>query len=455
MPESTSEKLFEIAGYKNISATAFMARVNKNIQHHRKNYRETIYQISENDKKIYIPVYLNKYRAVGCVDSGSDLTLVHFSLFKKLFKNTTILDISDIKHVTTFSNHSILVRGKLDYKIKLHKHHPGIPTTIYVIDDITNVPSLLLGNDLLKAGLGLIAYSGSVHNPQPEVIFNYPETYNCTVFYEAPETLFTCTAHCNLGPFESQNIEFYLPSASPVLRDDYILITSRKWDTINIIPSRTDLEFIQSRECYVATGCVANLSKNTVQCEITGKFELINDYLPITLNDTNKGQIKAAVKHYPVGREIIMAGNTSQIQVPIMSINQINLSTGDEIQISDLELADTVMDKEPTYDGEAEIKPEIIEPQGLDLPTVVYANAEEAIDLDQYSEELRPYIKSLFIEKYPEVVALHPLDAGNISLTLGFTQLRLREGECYQGVKEFFTSHLQINVIWTIYAICS
>ena len=127
MPESTSEKLFEIAGYKNISATAFMARVNKNIQHHRKNCRETIYQISENDKKIYIPVYLNKYRAVGCVDSGSDLTLVHFSLFKKLFKNTTILDISDVKHVTTFSNHSILVRGKLDYKIKLHKHHPGYP----------------------------------------------------------------------------------------------------------------------------------------------------------------------------------------------------------------------------------------------------------------------------------------------------------------------------------------
>ena len=79
-------------------------------------------------KKIYIPVYLNKYRTVGCVHSGSDLTLVHFSLFKKLFKNTSILDISNIKHVTTFSNHSILVRGKLDYKIKLHKNHPG---TVY------------------------------------------------------------------------------------------------------------------------------------------------------------------------------------------------------------------------------------------------------------------------------------------------------------------------------------
>ena len=180
------------------------------------------------------------------------------------------------------------------------------------------------------------------------------------------------------------------------------------------------------------------LSKNTVQCEITGKFKLINDYLPIPLNDTNKGQIRAAVKNYPIGREVIIAGNTSQIQVPIMSINQINLSTGDEIQISYLELADTVLDKEPTYDGEAEIRPEIIEPQGLDLLTVVYANAEEALDLTHYSEELRPYIKNILIDKYPEVVALHSLDAGNISLTLGFTQLRLREGEILPRSKRIF-----------------
>ena len=56
---------------------------------------------------------------------------------------------------------------------------------------------------------------------------NYPETYNCKVFYEAPENLITCTAQCSLGPYETQNVEFYLTSASPVLRDDHILITSQ------------------------------------------------------------------------------------------------------------------------------------------------------------------------------------------------------------------------------------
>ena len=140
---------------------------------------------------------------MGCVDSGSDLTLIHLSLFKKIFKNTNILGTSDIKHVTTFSNHNILVRGKINHRIKLYPNHPGIHATIFVIDDIKNVPSLLLGNDLLKTGLGVIVYSGPVHNPQPEVMFNYPEPYNCTVFYEASEALFTW----NLGPFETQNVE--------------------------------------------------------------------------------------------------------------------------------------------------------------------------------------------------------------------------------------------------------
>jgi hypothetical protein len=36
-----------------------------------------------------------------------------------------------------------------------------------------------------------------------------------------------------------------------------------------------------------------------------------------------------------------------------------------------LDYADVIMAKEPTFDGEAEIIPEIIEPSGLDLPTVI------------------------------------------------------------------------------------
>jgi hypothetical protein len=66
---------------------------------------------------------------------------------------------------------------------------------------------------------------------------------------------------------------------------------------------------------------------------------------------------------------------------------------------------------------------------GLDIPTRVFSSAEEAIQLNQYPAEVRPYIEDIFIMKYPKVVSLHSLDAGNLSLTLGYVMLRLRKGE--------------------------
>ena len=55
----------------------------------------------------------------------------------------------------------------------------------------------------------------------------------------------------------------------------------------------------------------------------------------------------------------------------------------------------TIITNEPTYIGEADITPEIIEAKGLDLPTMIHKNAEEAIDLNAYSEEIRPFIKDI------------------------------------------------------------
>ena len=80
-------------------------------------------------------------------------------------------------------------------------------------------------------------------------------------------------------------------------------------------------------------------------------------------------------------------------------------------------------EKQPTQ-SKQKVKPEIIEPQGLDLPTTNYDSAADAINLDFYPEEIQPFIKDIFTDKYPKVVALHAIDAGDLPLTLGLTQLR-------------------------------
>jgi hypothetical protein len=152
----------------------------------------------------------------------------------------------------------------------------------------------------------------------------------------------------------------------------------------------------------------------------------------------NKGNIIEALRSYPLGREVLMAKSTAHIQVPLLTVHHISATDINDLKVSDLDYADIIMEKEPTFGGEAEIKPEIIEPAGLDLPTIIHSTASEAIDLSVYNEDVRPYIEDIFIKKYPEVVSLHSLDAGNLSLTLGYTQLRLREGELLPRSKRIF-----------------
>ena len=426
----------KMAGYGKISATSFMIRRGIVLASNAREKPKS--EAKESSKKIYIPTYLNNFRMVGCVDSGSDITILQYDHYRRIYAKNRTLKNSDVSHITTFCDSTVPVLGRITVPICLSKTHPGIPMSIYIIKDIPNVPKFLIGNDMLKAGLGLLAYTGDIDHPYPEVIFQYPVHFKCTVFYESPKDIFTCVATCILDPYEVREVEFFLSPAAPVLRTDHILITGQSWDTISVIPTRSDVELVHPLDVYSASGCVANLSNEVIKCKIFAKYELVNDCRLINLVDENRGQLKSTLQTYPVGREILMAKSTAKIHVPTIVVHQVTMSQDPSYQISDLDFADTIMSKEPTYFGEAEIKPEIIEPNGLDVPTIIYKNATEAIDLSSYSDEVRPFIKDIFIEKYPDVVALHALDAGNLSLTLGFTQLRLREGENLPRSKRIF-----------------
>ena len=420
-----------MAGYANISATSFMLRITK-----QKDLKATVYSIHDKSKKIFISMFLNRYRTIGLVDNGSDLTLMQYSLFKKLNKNAEQLFNSEYNAVNSYTDHEVRILGEIDWLFKLNLNHSGINFTVYVVTDNKNSPPLLIGNDLLMQGMGCIAYTGCVESPTPEVSFNYPEPVNCEVYHVSPYEQFVCHVECTLEPQVMTTVEFYLSPACPVIRTDFVLITSQENTIVNIIPSRSDLMYNRDKDCYMATGCVINMGRKREKFFVTGKIELINQYKAVPI-DQDREKLRSTLISFPLGREILV--NTGgKNSIPTFSVNQLSFKEGTEVKVSDMEFADTVHLKEPTYSGEADISPEIIETEGIDLPTVIYENAEQAIDLDSYSEEIRPFIKKIFLEKYPQVVSLHALDAGNLSLTLGYTQLRLREGEVLPRSKRIF-----------------
>jgi Reverse transcriptase (RNA-dependent DNA polymerase)/RNase H-like domain found in reverse transcriptase len=396
-------------------------------------------KLVESEKKIYIPTYINNYRIIGCVDSGSDLTIMHSSLYHKIKRKNSKLDRSEINYITTFSDTNITIEGKFGCKLRLKNPHKGIDIDIYIIPDIPNQTPFLLGNDLLKTGLGQIGYIGSPQNTYPEITFKYPQDISCAVYYAAPRELNICEATCTLDPYETQEVEFKLHPAAPVIRKDIILITSICWDTVSIVPSRTALEYVHNLQSYTAMGQVINLSNQRLTVQVRGKFELINTYRAIEISEMNKGYLATAIKTYPLSREVLNVGDTAKIGIAIPCVNQIT-SHHSNVQVSDLEIdsADTVMSKEPTYSGEGEISEEVFEPHGIDLPTVIYRNAQEAVDLTKYNQEIGNHLKRIFLEKHPKAVALHAMDSGDFSLTLGYIKLRLREGETLPRAKRIF-----------------
>jgi len=201
-------------------------------------------EVSTTNRKIYMSVIINKMRVIGCLDSGSDVTILQQSQFKQLFKQNLDLENSDVSQIVTFSDDSVKILGIKKVLLKLSKDHRGFMVTLYIIPDIPNVPLLLLGNDTLQSGLGAIAYYGNPKDPKPHVTFNYPTYHESNIYFVTPKELNRCYGMVDLEPFETKEVELYLEPAAQVLRTDYVLVTSLYWDIVNVIPTRSELEFV-------------------------------------------------------------------------------------------------------------------------------------------------------------------------------------------------------------------
>ena len=442
--ESLSDRLMRMAGYQNISATACM--IKRPLLPQKQKVFST-YEIEEDKvRKIYVPLYLNNVRTIGCMDSGSDITILQEGLFRRIYKNKEhILKPSDIPHITTFSDTDIKVQGKIYTLLKPDRNKPGIYINIYIVQDIPNVPAFLVGNDVFRIGLITLSYTGNSQNPYPEVIFKQPVYHICKVFYDSSEDIYQCKARVSLEPNETQDVIMKLPRIAPIISTDLILITSIQWDNILITPSRSDVEYVSGQDHFETTAQVTNLGASHFTGDIIGKYELVNQAQSIIIPTESNTEFEKLVHNHPLAREVLLITpkEHSYQEYPYYTTNNINIQSAQDIQVSDLDYADAIIDKEPTYYGEANIGPDIIDAKGLELPTRIYESAEEAVNLELFNDEIRPFIENIFIKKYPHVVSLHSLDAGNLSLTLGYTQLRLREGEVLPRSRRIF--HISPN----------
>jgi hypothetical protein len=63
------------------------------------------------DRQCYVPFYVNKKRVVGLMDSGSEITIMHTGLFRRVFADDLTMSPSDISFIRSFSAGEIPILG--------------------------------------------------------------------------------------------------------------------------------------------------------------------------------------------------------------------------------------------------------------------------------------------------------------------------------------------------------
>ena len=136
---------------------------------------EQLYKSENESSKIFIPLILNGFRVTGHLDSGSDVSIMQYSLYFNLRKSTNFLIDSihpiNVKNLTSFSGDNIPVQGEIFVNLKFGMNMPSTRFRIYIIKDIVLTPPLLLGDDLFKTFLGSVSYVEQCGIPFPLVHF--------------------------------------------------------------------------------------------------------------------------------------------------------------------------------------------------------------------------------------------------------------------------------------------
>ncbi|MFN9684013.1 MAG: hypothetical protein ACK583_01955, partial [Cyanobacteriota bacterium] len=146
------------------------------------------------DRQCYIPFYVNKKRVVGLMDSGSEITIMHISLFKRVFSNDMMMSPIYLGFIRSFSAGEIPILGMKSIHLQPDRYKPGIVFNMYIINDIPGVPIFLVGFNVFSQGMVDFRMTGNIEDPTPEIVFKFPSLLPCTVFYESPRSLDICIA---------------------------------------------------------------------------------------------------------------------------------------------------------------------------------------------------------------------------------------------------------------------
>lgn len=463
-------------------------------------------------QKIYLTyqVYFQKekHSLVSLLDTGSDISCISLSYLAEIFKNNFSSVKARIKDTTMivqgFGDQKIKIVGTLLLPISFAPDTQIETISFVVIDDSvkTNLPSIIGIATFVQFGLTL-KISRRYGRNFPYISKVRPNGTFCVIpsRYLTDYELKTCySTDIVLKPGQVSLIKVFL-NAMTLFKEGQLAITSSpleynhnmdkhqiKIHTISVHIQKDDNNQLFTYAKVINDG--QQIYNGRINCHLEDGEEF--EVLDINQQNINRLQNTSILHevdiepspHFSYSHEIEFEEiEPNQDKQPTCKINIIQstvfcpeigsdptaidnntkngIALSDERQPISLDNPLTKEDHEKFNDPnltiqlglrtltDEQFEPTLSEPQGFELPTHIKTTAADIIKLDDYDEEIRPYIKDIFLDSYPEVVPLFSLDRGDLSTYLGRMKLRLKEGAKLPRNKKIFyqspsdSSHLR------------
>ena len=448
-------------------------------------------------KKIFLSCQLGLNKsvlsnAIAFFDTGAGLPVISLDYLTFLFPDYNKFDILkalDNSNITikSITNHSLTVYGKINLYFKLPNSKDIKFEEFHVTDNITGASPFIINANTLKSFSLLLDIDAN-----PPIFYSKLTNKRVNVMYLNDTQRNYCYSDKEiLKPREIKQIYFnvpavshYLPGTSLLVSQDTVPYSEHK--NLKIIPSVSTVTLENTH--FSVSAFVENLGVKDFSGIIKGSLQLADDFHYETLSE-NPEKINSIITNFkskdikifnecrpafPIEfstkaicfhDKITSTENTTyhsfnmNIHFPKHSENLANPScknndvtipnsslTEERIKISEIPVPSHELPKyyDPLqtiqlgFNDNCVITPNDLLPKGVDIPNTLLATAKDIVLKENFDEQIWPYVNNIFVENYPQVVSLHSLDRGNISQTVGFYTIRLRENVHLPKMKKIY-----------------
>ena len=453
-------------------------------------------------KKLYIPGHLKFHntspqRVSAFVDTGADLNIIQMDyllrLFPELSSKFIVSKLGKTKYsLKGYTGHEIRILGVTEMSMALHNNSSYHDLIMYVVDSPGQIQTPLIIS--LKT-LGLFNLTMHFQTINKENI-PYLESVGKKVltYYLNDIQLNQCFGFARDFPVNAvKEIQFTISPGTAIALDDKVLISQDNipyhiQSDLRICPS-TSIVQLQNEE-YIAKALVKNIGTKPFTGAIKANIDLCTDdtYIEKATNEkvVELHKMKATIfsecypKHFNEAgiREIIInqlpetpPGTCEKIPTNLYNVNvdfldskrfpsnpeAINndvIDTSQALTEERYPIQETPNHKTPEematyYDPKhsiqlgfrSNLEPlsiDEMEPEGLSVPSSILQTPSDIVKEENFDPEIWKYVKEVFIDTYPSVIARHSLDTGRISDTLGFYRITLKPNVVLPANKKIY-----------------